>query len=171
VLGPIFFEFIQRKGDEGFGEGNFKALFESIELDQIRRGVLKARRPEGGREMTPRPSASTRGKPVYGASERPPRGDYARAAADYTCPRTGTPTPPPTTTPTGACTSARAPCCRAWPARRSSPPCPRWAPDRIPRFDEVNERLYRATGWELVAVPGLIPEVPFFTLLANRNSR
>ena len=39
-LGPIFFEFIQRKGDEGFGEGNFKALFESIELDQIRRGVL-----------------------------------------------------------------------------------------------------------------------------------
>ncbi len=39
-LGPIFFEFIQRKGDEGFGEGNFKALFESIELDQIRRGVV-----------------------------------------------------------------------------------------------------------------------------------
>jgi len=39
-LGPIFFEFIQRKGDEGFGEGNFKALFESIELDQMRRGVL-----------------------------------------------------------------------------------------------------------------------------------
>ena len=42
VIGPIFFEFIQRKGDEGFGEGNFKALFESIEEDQIRRGVLKA---------------------------------------------------------------------------------------------------------------------------------
>ena len=39
-LGPIFFEFIQRKGNQGFGEGNFKALFESIELDQIRRGVL-----------------------------------------------------------------------------------------------------------------------------------
>jgi len=42
VIGPIFFEIIQRKGDEGFGEGNFKALFESIELDQIRRGVVKA---------------------------------------------------------------------------------------------------------------------------------
>ncbi len=42
-LGPIFFEFIQRKGDEGFGEGNFKALFESIELDQMRRGVLKSK--------------------------------------------------------------------------------------------------------------------------------
>ncbi len=41
-LGPIFFEFIQRKGNEGFGEGNFKALFESIEADQIARGVLHA---------------------------------------------------------------------------------------------------------------------------------
>jgi 4-hydroxyphenylpyruvate dioxygenase len=41
VIGPIFFELIQRKGDEGFGEGNFRALFESIELDQIRRGTLK----------------------------------------------------------------------------------------------------------------------------------
>ncbi|WP_107331660.1 4-hydroxyphenylpyruvate dioxygenase [Metapseudomonas otitidis] len=40
LLGPVFFEFIQRKGDSGFGEGNFKALFESIERDQIRRGVL-----------------------------------------------------------------------------------------------------------------------------------
>jgi 4-hydroxyphenylpyruvate dioxygenase len=42
VIGPIFFEFIQRKGDEGFGEGNFKALFESIERDQIERGALAA---------------------------------------------------------------------------------------------------------------------------------
>lgn len=41
AIGPIFFELIQRKGNEGFGEGNFKALFESIELDQVRRGVLK----------------------------------------------------------------------------------------------------------------------------------
>jgi 4-hydroxyphenylpyruvate dioxygenase len=41
VIGPIFFEIILRKGHEGFGEGNFRALFESIELDQIRRGVLK----------------------------------------------------------------------------------------------------------------------------------
>ena len=40
VIGPIFFEFIQRKGDEGFGEGNFRALFESIELEQIRTGEL-----------------------------------------------------------------------------------------------------------------------------------
>jgi 4-hydroxyphenylpyruvate dioxygenase len=40
VIGPVFFEIIQRKGDDGFGEGNFKALFESIELDQMRRGVV-----------------------------------------------------------------------------------------------------------------------------------
>jgi 4-hydroxyphenylpyruvate dioxygenase len=43
MVGPIFFEIIQRKGNEGFGEGNFKALFESIELDQMRRGVLPAK--------------------------------------------------------------------------------------------------------------------------------
>ncbi|WMS87729.1 4-hydroxyphenylpyruvate dioxygenase [Pleionea litopenaei] len=42
VIGPIFFEIIQRKGNQGFGEGNFKALFESIEEDQIRRGVISA---------------------------------------------------------------------------------------------------------------------------------
>jgi len=45
VIGPVFFEFIQRKGDDGFGEGNFRALFESIEEDQLRRGVLS-----GGRQ-------------------------------------------------------------------------------------------------------------------------
>ncbi|HOM14086.1 MAG TPA: 4-hydroxyphenylpyruvate dioxygenase [Rubrivivax sp.] len=42
LLGPVFFEFIQRKGDEGFGEGNFKALFESLERDQLRRGAIAA---------------------------------------------------------------------------------------------------------------------------------
>jgi 4-hydroxyphenylpyruvate dioxygenase len=48
LFGPVFFEFIQRKGDEGFGEGNFKALFESLERDQLRRGAIetaKARDP------------------------------------------------------------------------------------------------------------------------------
>jgi 4-hydroxyphenylpyruvate dioxygenase len=40
MIGPIFFEIIQRKGNEGFGNGNFQALYESIELDQIRRGVV-----------------------------------------------------------------------------------------------------------------------------------
>ena len=40
MVGPVFFEFIQRKKDEGFGEGNFTALFESMERDQLRRGVI-----------------------------------------------------------------------------------------------------------------------------------
>lgn len=44
-IGPTFFEFIERKGDDGFGEGNFKALFESIERDQVSRGVLKTNEP------------------------------------------------------------------------------------------------------------------------------
>ena len=48
VIGPIFFEIIQRKGNEGFGEGNFKALFESIEQDQIARGVLHESAQTGG---------------------------------------------------------------------------------------------------------------------------
>jgi 4-hydroxyphenylpyruvate dioxygenase len=46
VIGPIFFEFIERKGDEGFGEGNFRALFESIEQDQVLRGVLRPKAAE-----------------------------------------------------------------------------------------------------------------------------
>ena len=41
IFGPVFFELIQRKGNQGFGEGNFQALFEAIERDQIRRGTLK----------------------------------------------------------------------------------------------------------------------------------
>ena len=45
VIGPIFFEIIERKGNDGFGEGNFRALFESIERDQIRRGVLTPGEP------------------------------------------------------------------------------------------------------------------------------
>jgi 4-hydroxyphenylpyruvate dioxygenase len=44
LLGPVFFEFIERRADEGFGEGNFKALFESIERDQVRRGVVGGKR-------------------------------------------------------------------------------------------------------------------------------
>lgn len=50
VIGPVFFEIIQRKGNEGFGEGNFKALFESIELDQIRRGVISGDEDKSGKE-------------------------------------------------------------------------------------------------------------------------
>jgi len=41
LIGPIFFEIIERRGDDGFGQGNFRALFVSMERDQIRRGVIK----------------------------------------------------------------------------------------------------------------------------------
>ena len=45
VVGPVFIEIIQRKRDEGFGEGNFQALFESMERDQIRRGIIEEATP------------------------------------------------------------------------------------------------------------------------------
>lgn len=107
---------------------------------------------------------------VYGASERPPRGDYSRAGADYTCPHDYASYSEAdhdtyrrlyerqaALLPGRACDTF----IEALPALGAS--------TRIPRFEEVNRRLRRATGWEIVAVPGLIPEVPFFTLLANRR--
>jgi len=107
---------------------------------------------------------------VYGASERPPRGDYSRAREDYTCPQNWS-----TYTEGDHDTYRRL-------YERQSALLPGLASqafidalpslgvrDRIPRFDEINERLRPATGWEIVAVPGLIPERPFFDLLANRR--
>ena len=107
---------------------------------------------------------------VYGASDRPPRGDYSRANADYTC----------TQDYTSYTAADHDTYRRLYERQRALLPglasqafidaLPSLgASDRIPRFEEVNERLYKATGWELVGVPGLIPEVPFFTLLANRK--
>ncbi|HSV52473.1 MAG TPA: phenylalanine 4-monooxygenase [Burkholderiaceae bacterium] len=107
---------------------------------------------------------------TYGASERPPRGDYSRAAADYTCPQNY-----------ASYTDADHETYRRLYERQSALlpglACDEFIAalpslgikDRIPHFDEINERLYQATRWEVVAVPGLIPEVPFFTLLANRK--
>lgn len=107
---------------------------------------------------------------VYGQSERPPRGDYSRANADYTCAQDY-----------AAYTEAEHDTyhrlyerqCALLPGRASRhfiDALPSLgAKDRIPRFEEVNERLFKATGWEIVGVPGLIPEVPFFSLLAQRK--
>ena len=110
---------------------------------------------------------------VYGQSNRPPRGDYARGGqvnADYTCPQNH-----------AAYTAADHDIYRRLYERQSAM-LPGLACDefitalpalglktRIPRFEEISDRLYKATGWEVVAVPGLIPEVAFFTLLANRK--
>lgn len=107
---------------------------------------------------------------VYGQSDRPPRGDYARAGSDYTCAQdyaAYTPQDHDTYRRLYARQSALLPG-RASEAFIAALPS-LGASDRIPRFDEINERLQRATGWEIVGVPGLIPEVPFFTLLANRK--
>jgi phenylalanine-4-hydroxylase len=110
---------------------------------------------------------------IYGGSNRPPRGDYSRSgqvAADYTCPQNY-----------AAYTQADHETYRALYERQSrllpGLACDEFitalpslgASTQIPRFDDINERLIKATGWEVVAVPGLIPEVPFFTLLANRQ--
>lgn len=107
---------------------------------------------------------------VYGASERPPRGDYSRAGADYTCPQNYSAygaqdhdTYRRLYERQEALLPGRA--CEAFLQALPS----LGVKDRIPRFEEINERLYKATRWEIVAVPGLIPEVPFFTLLANRR--
>ncbi len=107
---------------------------------------------------------------VYGASDRPPRGDYARADADYTCPQNW-----------AAYTDSDHDTYRRLYERQTALlpglACDAFiealpslgARDRIPRFEDINKRLKPATGWELVAVPGLIPERPFFDLLANRR--
>ncbi|MGV3727971.1 phenylalanine 4-monooxygenase [Hydrogenophaga sp.] len=107
---------------------------------------------------------------VYGASERPPRGDYSRAHQDYTCNQDW-----------ASYTAADHDTYRRLYERQTALlpglACDAFIDalpslgvrDRIPRFEEINERLKPATGWEIVAVPGLIPERPFFDLLAHRR--
>lgn len=107
---------------------------------------------------------------VYGTSDRPPRGDYGRARGDYTCPQDW-----------ASYTEADHDTYRRLYERQTALlpglACDHFiealpslgVKDHIPRFEEINERLTPATGWELVAVPGLIPERPFFDLLAHRR--
>ena len=107
---------------------------------------------------------------VYGASGRAPRGDYSRAASDYTCAQNHAayrPEDHDTYRRLCARQSALLPglACDAFIAALPS----LGAGNFIPRFEDINTRLHKATGWEIVGVPGLIPEVPFFTLLANRK--
>jgi len=107
---------------------------------------------------------------VYGQSSRPPRGDYSRAQEDYTCAQNFaayTAADHDTYHRLYQRQSAQLPGLASEAFIQALPLL--GAKERIPRFDDVNERLYRATRWELVAVPGLIPEVPFFSLLANRK--
>ncbi len=107
---------------------------------------------------------------TYGQGERPPRGDYADARADYTCAQHWE-----------RYTAADHALYRRLYERQAAQlpglACEEFiaavkhlgAPDRIPRFDALSEALHGATGWEVVAVPGLIPEEAFFALLAKRR--
>ena len=107
---------------------------------------------------------------TYGTGDRQPRGNYARAGADYTCVQDP-----------GQYTAADHETYRRLYARQLEQlpglACDEFiaavqqlgAPERIPRFDDISERLFRATGWQIVCVPGLIPEEAFFALLAARK--
>jgi phenylalanine-4-hydroxylase len=107
---------------------------------------------------------------TYGTGDRPPRGNYARAGADYTCAQDW-----------NAYTEADHDTFRRLHARQLQQlpglACDEFiaaaqqlgAPGRIPRFDDISERLFKATGWQIVCVPGLIPEEAFFALLAARK--
>lgn len=107
---------------------------------------------------------------TYGQGDRPPRGNYSQARADYTCDQDW-----------AAYTAADHDLYRRLHERQSAQlqglACEEFidavaqlgAADRIPRFDELSERLRRVTGWEVVAVPGLIPEEAFFKLLSQRR--
>jgi phenylalanine-4-hydroxylase len=116
-------------------------------------------------------AVNTGAKPVtYGQGDRPPRGDYAAARADYTCEQDW-----------AAYTAADHDLYRRLYERQAAQleglACREFidavrllgAPSQIPRFDELSERLHRATGWQVVAVPGLIPDEAFFKLLAARK--
>jgi phenylalanine-4-hydroxylase len=107
---------------------------------------------------------------TYGEGERPPRGDYARARSDYTCEQDYA-----QYTPADHDTYRRLYARQLAQVGRFA--CREFvdavqqlgSPDRMPRFDDVNERLIKATGWQITAVPGLIPEEAFFALLAARR--
>lgn len=107
---------------------------------------------------------------TYGQGDRPPRGDYAHAGSDYTCAQRWE-----------AYTEDQHALYRRLHDRQSAQlpglACEEFiaavrhlgAADRIPRFDAINDKLHPATGWRIVAVPGLIPEEAFFALLAQRR--
>jgi phenylalanine-4-hydroxylase len=107
---------------------------------------------------------------TYGQGERPPRGDYAHARADYTCEQDW-----------AAYTPEQHELYRRLFERQAAQlpglACEEFIaavhhlgePATIPRFEALSERLYRATKWQVVAVPGLIPEEAFFALLSQRR--
>jgi len=107
---------------------------------------------------------------TYGEGTRPPRGDYSRASADYTCAQLYQ----------QYSAADHQTYARLYARQMAQLPglaCDEFiaavrqlgAPELIPHFDALSERLMKATGWQIVAVPGLIPEEAFFALLASRR--
>lgn len=123
--------------------------------------------------MTKQPGQTVVTAATYGNSDRPPRGDYSRGglvSSDYTCPQNYaiyTAQDHDTYRRLYARQSALLPglACDEFIAALPS----LGASNQIPRFDDINAKLLPATGWQVVAVPGLIPEVAFFTLLSERK--
>ncbi len=121
----------------------------------------------------PSPSAKGAGQAVpviYGQSDRPPRGDYSRANDDYTSTQNHAAyiaQDHDTYRRLFARQTALLPGLAAQAFTNALPQL--GAGNAIPRFEDINARLLPATGWQLVGVPGLIPEVPFFTLLSQRK--
>jgi phenylalanine-4-hydroxylase len=107
---------------------------------------------------------------TYGQGDRPPRGDYARARPDYTCEQDHAQYSD-VDHETYRRLFQRQTAQLEGLACREFIDAVAWLgePDRIPHFEEVNQRLMPASGWQIVAVPGLIPEEAFFALLAQRR--
>jgi phenylalanine-4-hydroxylase len=110
-------------------------------------------------------------KPVtYGEGSRPPRGNYAKARADYTCDQGWAQYTPAEHALYARLYERQAALLPGLACQEFIDALPQLgASTHIPRFDELSERLVKATGWTLVAVPGLIPEEPFFRLLSERR--
>ena len=107
---------------------------------------------------------------TYGEGERPPRGDYARARGDYTSEQRWSDYTPAEHALYRRLHERQTRQLDGLACREFIDAVPLLGtPSQIPRFDDLSERLYRATRWQVVAVPGLIPEESFFALLSQRR--
>ncbi|NJM44510.1 MAG: phenylalanine 4-monooxygenase, partial [Brachymonas sp.] len=107
---------------------------------------------------------------IYGQSDRSPRGDYSRCNSDYTCAQDHASYTVQDHDIWVQLYARQTQLLPGLAAQRFIDLLPQLDAGRgIPQFEDINARLMMATGWQLVGVPGLIPEVPFFTLLAHRK--
>ncbi len=116
------------------------------------------------------PSRTAPAPVIYGQSDRPPRGDYSQAREDYTCEQNYTAYTGQDHNTYARLYTRQSALLPGLAAQAFIDALPQLGTsNHIPRFEDINARLLAATGWQLVGVPGLIPEVPFFTLLSQRK--